>query len=277
MGRSQAETRRLMTQAELYGRVTRRFLEDAGISTGMKVLDVGSGAGDVAYLAAEIVGPTGQVVGIDANAVVLATARERARAEGLDRVTFVEGDYQTATLDDDFDAAVGRFVLTHAEDVIEALGAIARHVRPGGVAAFAEADLTTGLGYVQTLPPGAIRSAWDWSVEAMRRAGLRINMAPVLREAFVEAGLGEPHMFLHAPLGCRADWPGYDVDAETMRSLLPVLEKLGIATSEEVDADTLAARYRAEVVRTGIPFMMLPLVTAWGQKSATASSAKSQG
>ena len=57
MGRSEAETRRLMAQHRLYGPFTRRLLEDAGIEEGMKVLDVGSGAGDVALLAAELVGP----------------------------------------------------------------------------------------------------------------------------------------------------------------------------------------------------------------------------
>jgi len=45
-----------------------------------------------------------------------------------------------------------------------------------------------------------------------------------------------------------------------------LLEKFGIATAAEVDAETLAARYRAEVVRTNFPFMLLPLVTAWAHK-----------
>ena len=71
MGRSEAETRRLMAQHRLYGRFTRRLLEDAGIGEGMKVLDVGSGAGDVALLSAELVGPTGSVVGVDQDPEVL--------------------------------------------------------------------------------------------------------------------------------------------------------------------------------------------------------------
>ena len=46
LGRSDAETRRLILQHQLYGRFTRQFLTAAGITAGMKVLDVGSGAGD---------------------------------------------------------------------------------------------------------------------------------------------------------------------------------------------------------------------------------------
>ncbi len=54
MGRSEGENRRLIHQAQLYNPLTRRFLIEAGIGSGMRVLDVGSGAGDVALLLAEL-------------------------------------------------------------------------------------------------------------------------------------------------------------------------------------------------------------------------------
>src|SRR3954452_6741406 len=75
LGRSAAETRRLILQGDFQAPYTRRFLLDAGIEVGMRVLDVGSGAGDVALLAADLVGPQGSVVGIDVNPRVLDTAR----------------------------------------------------------------------------------------------------------------------------------------------------------------------------------------------------------
>jgi len=268
LGSSEAETHRLQVQADLYGSVTRRFLEDAGIVAGMKVLDVGSGAGDVAFLAADLVGPTGAVVGVDVDPTVLATARTRAERERRDNVVFVEGDYTSVALDTDFDAVIGRFVLTHARDASAALRTLVGRVRPGGVVAFAEAEITPGLGYVQAGPSALFRSVWEWSRELFRRAGLDGSMAPVLCRAFMEAGLGAPHLFMHAPMGCGAEWPGYEMDAELMRSIVPVLEKFGIATAAEVDAETLAARYRAEVVRTNFPFMLLPVVTAWAHKPA---------
>src|SRR5215204_5640520 len=71
LGRSDHETARLQRQAQLYGPLTRRLLVEAGIGSGMRVLDVGSGAGDVALLVAEMVGPMGQVVGVDTNAHIL--------------------------------------------------------------------------------------------------------------------------------------------------------------------------------------------------------------
>src|SRR6185312_7869154 len=139
MGRSEAETRRLMLQSALYGDVLPRFLQDAGLCQGMTVLDVGSGAGDVAFTAADLVGPTGRVVGIDSNPAVVATARQRAADERRDNVSFVAGDCRSADLAQAFDAAVGRFVLMYTGDVSATLQAVVDQVRPGGVVAFAEA------------------------------------------------------------------------------------------------------------------------------------------
>lgn len=61
MGRDEAEARRLIQQARLYEPSTRWLLERAGLRPGMRVLDVGSGSGDVALLARELVGPEGSV------------------------------------------------------------------------------------------------------------------------------------------------------------------------------------------------------------------------
>ena len=64
-GHAQRELDRLSLQARILEPYTRRLFVDAGISTGMRVLDVGCGSGDVSMLAGEIVGPSGQVVGVD--------------------------------------------------------------------------------------------------------------------------------------------------------------------------------------------------------------------
>src|SRR5712691_4803629 len=78
LGHSDRELTRLRVQARLVNPITRRFLVEAGIAPGMRVLDVGSGVGDVAFLAAQLVGDTGEVVGTDRSAAALAVARGRA-------------------------------------------------------------------------------------------------------------------------------------------------------------------------------------------------------
>ena len=93
LGHTDAELKRLATQARLIDPITRRFLVSAGMKEGMRVLDVGSGAGDVAILLAGLVGPTGEVVGTDAGAeAAIDAAEKRVRASLLANVTFRHGD-----------------------------------------------------------------------------------------------------------------------------------------------------------------------------------------
>ena len=142
LGRSEAETRRLILQSRFHNPFTKWVLEEAGITRGMKVLDIGSGAGDVALLAAGLVGPEGSVVGVDLNPSVLEVARERASRAGLANVTtFVEADAGSPELGQDFDAVVGRFVLQHLPDPAATLRVLSGRVRPGGIIAFLEMNL----------------------------------------------------------------------------------------------------------------------------------------
>ena len=102
VGRSPEETERLKDQERFYGPITKRMLTDAGMHEGMHVLDVGCGAGDVALLAAELVGETGRVTAIDVNPDILVATRQRVAALGVNHIDFVEGDVRTHEFDDQF-------------------------------------------------------------------------------------------------------------------------------------------------------------------------------
>jgi ubiquinone/menaquinone biosynthesis C-methylase UbiE len=90
-GHSPQEMARLEAQARIIDPITRRIFEAAGIAPGMRVLDCGSGAGDVAFLAAELVGSSGAVVGVDRSASALETATRRAAERGLSNVASAKG------------------------------------------------------------------------------------------------------------------------------------------------------------------------------------------
>jgi len=146
VGNSDAEIARLQQLGELLQPSTRQVLREAGVAGGMSVLDVGCGPGSVSFLAAELAGPTGAVVGIDNNPAMLVTARAHALASGAPIVSFLEADLTElgaeGWLEPGFDAIIGRLILLHVPDPAALLRTLARHLRPGGVTVFQEPDLT---------------------------------------------------------------------------------------------------------------------------------------
>ena len=264
LARDEEETERLIRQARIYDGLTRRLFTEAGIGNGMKVLDIGSGAGDVALLVAELVGPDGYVIGVDVNAEILARARARARETGLANVEFIAGDARTLDLPDDFDALVGRLVLMYMADPAAALNHLTGRLRPGGIVAFEEADLTLYRSLAHAKTP-LVNQLCEWLLEAFERSGAHMEMGVDLYRTFVRAGLPEPALHLEAVMGGSETWAGYPYIADSFRSLLSLLEEFGIATPEEVDVKTLAERLRKECIAVKRPLILLPHVTAWAR------------
>ena len=262
LGRSDDEHARLTEQAGFLRPLTERFFRRAGIGPGMTVLDVGSGVGDVAFLLAEIVGPTGKVVGVDMDGTALEKARTRAAQAQLRHVEFVQGDIRTTALSGPFDAAVGRLVLLYCADPAATLGRIATHVRPGGIVAFQEMEMDT------VAARGAYRDSTLGRVvetiyQTFAAAGVRIGMASELRHTFVKAGLGEPELLGEFVVGGGPDFAGYPWLANTMRSLAPMAKKLGIPLEPLGDLDTLALRLRVEAADESRDFWSPPYVGAF--------------
>ena len=114
-----AEDERLIAQGRLFDPLTQRFLRQAGLAPGMRVLDLGSGAGNVARLAAELVGPDGAVVGIERDPAAVELARRRTDAPNVE---YRVGDAETLDgVEGGFDAVVGRLVLMYLKDPAAAL------------------------------------------------------------------------------------------------------------------------------------------------------------
>ena len=264
MGRSEEETSRLIEQSQLYDGVTRRFLQEAGLDVGMKVLDIGSGAGDVALTAAEIVGPSGSVIGVDMNPDILCTARERATALGYTHTEFVAGEASEVELDTDFDLIVGRLVLLYVPKPVDLLRRLVTHLKPGGTVAFQEPALSFYRAMTSDDTP-LLNNMVEWGLGVFEQTGANISMGFDLFGVFTEAGLPAPKLDYHAPMGGPEDWPGYEYLAASFRSILPLIEKFGIATAEEIDVDTLANRLWKEVSETKRPLMLPPHITAFAK------------
>src|SRR5262245_58518228 len=154
----------------------------------MRVLDLGSGAGDVALLVGELVGPTGSVLGLDRSPQSVARASERARAAGAAHVRFAVADLHHVVEPGPFDAIVGRFVLMYFRDPCAVLRRLVRLLRPEGAVAFVE--LLLGSRCVPPIPE--TDEAFRWVYETIERAGIAVDVGPRLWQVFQAAGLPVP-------------------------------------------------------------------------------------
>jgi SAM-dependent methyltransferase len=238
--------------------LTRSLFLEAGLSPGMRVLDVCSGAGDLAFLAQEIVGADGQVTGFDSSATV-AYASDRASFRNLTNVEFVDAGPEDLPFGQDFDAIVGRLVLMYRRDPVADLRSLVRCLRPGGLVVFQELDMLPG----KTVPPApVIDDVRAWLLDVFARAGIELEMGPRLYSAYTGAGLPAPQMRVDGFIG-GADSVAPALVANVAAMLLPQAEALGITSAEEVQIDTLEERMRADLARTG-GVMSTPLVIgAW--------------
>lgn len=118
--------------------INHRLVADARLQPGLRVLDLGSGTGYPALLAGDVVGSEGSVVGIDLAESMLAVATRKAKALGMQHVTFRTGDVTTLPFDaGSFDAVISRFCLMFLPEIPKALKEILRVLKPGGYVAAA--------------------------------------------------------------------------------------------------------------------------------------------
>ncbi|MEA2991922.1 MAG: hypothetical protein QOD40_842 [Alphaproteobacteria bacterium] len=265
LGHSDPEIKRLARQNAFYGDTTETLLRSAGLAPGMRVLDIGCGGGDVSLLAAELVGPSGFVLGIDRTEEAIGAARRRAKAEGARHVRFAVTELEAFSADAPFDALIGRFVLMYLPDPAATLRLLIRHLRPDGIVAFQEMDMRTARS--QPLAPLFQRCA-DLHATAIECGGFETGMGSKLFATFQDAGLPPPRVIVGSRGEGGPDSPGYELMAANVRSALPMLERHKVTTAAEIGIETLADRLRAEAL-DGAKWLMFPLlVGAWARVSA---------
>ena len=264
LGSSDAEHGRLIRQAMNLAPLTERLFREAGIGSGQRVLDVGSGVGDVSMLVARLVGPSGEVVGIERDSRSLARARSRAASAGLVNVTFVECDVSQTQSGETFDAVVGRLILEFVPDPVAVLHCLSHLVRPGGVIVFQE------VSYAPLLALSAHLPLWSASVylarETIQRSGANPEIGVALHRYFQEAGLPPPITRMEMLLGSEPDFILWVYDL--LCSLRPQIQKHNVSLETLGGFETLPARLQSEVVasKTVVPYVAL--VGAWSRKLA---------
>ncbi|MBV8930095.1 MAG: class I SAM-dependent methyltransferase [Mycobacteriaceae bacterium] len=262
LGHADVEMQRLLLQAHLYDHDTEHALRRAGLRPGMRVLDVGCGPGDVSFVAARLVGATGTVLGIDAAKEVIGMARARAGERGLSNVSFEQATADEVAVDDPVDAVVGRLILMHMPQPVATLRRLAGLLRPGGLIAFCEPDLSA----VRSAPDTPrFRAVANGIVSAFRALGLDPEFGNTLHSLFLCAGLPPPHLALAAPMGGVNDTEIFAYAMEVWRLMLPVAEELELVTDDIADIDNLLPRWQEEAAAVGAVITMPPMITAWSR------------
>jgi SAM-dependent methyltransferase len=216
-------------------------------------------------IAAERVGPTGLVVGIDRAPAAVATATARAQRAGYSWARFEHSDLYQFQPDQPFDGIVGRFVLLHIPDAVAALRRFGKFLTKGGVVAFIEMDIDQA-GAVPDMP--LLSQYLAWIVATYRQVGVEPNMGSRLYGAFRAAGF-TPRMTGMTRIESGPDSVVYQFAAETLASLLPAVEKYGIATTAEIGIETLAERLRNAAIAGDHCIFMPRIIGAWATKPAT--------
>jgi SAM-dependent methyltransferase len=247
MGHTDRERRRLALQAAVLNPLTDSFLRRAGVSAGMRVLDLGCGIGEVSLIAARLVGPHGQVHGIDLDPAALEIAQGRIRSAGHDHVTFEQVDLVDHSPSGRYDAVIGRHILIHTKDALATLKNAAAMLRDGGLLAFQEYDLSWYPRGFPELP--LMFQVEEQIVEFFRRAVPRPNIGTQLFYLMQEAGLPPPECRAECIMDGGPHSPIYEWIAETVITLSSRFQALGMPPLANTDGAALARQLREEALQ----------------------------
>lgn len=263
LGSDDAEIARLDGQAGSIAGATEALLRAAGIGGSMRVLDLGTGLGHVAFQVADLLEPDGSVVGVDQAERLLEIAERRRAAAGVKNVEFVHSDARTFSASEPFDAVVMRLLLFHLPDREAVLRRSLEALRPGGTMVLVEFD----IGVMRTEPETPlVESVRVWIEAAFRSAGADPRIGAKAGQMLRRAGCADVSTFGIQPYFAPSDPIGPRLCAGVTRSLAPQIVAQGIADEAELGLETLQARIAEQVAERDAVIMPPAVAGAWGTR-----------
>jgi SAM-dependent methyltransferase len=218
---------------------THETLARSGLGPGMRVLDIGCGAGDPSLTAAALVGPGGEVVGVDRDTALVELATLRASGAELANLEFVAAELRTFEPPGQFDALIGRFILRSLPDPVASLRRLTPAVVSGGIVAFIDTDWIAA----RTTPAvPLVDEILQLIRETMHRSGIALDLGPRLWRILQPIGVRDLDLRIDARAEPAPATAATALLAETVHGLLPMMERFGMARPAELGVDTLATR-----------------------------------
>ncbi len=259
-GTSPEEQRRL---SHLNRLLNAGSVKEMALTGGERVLDVGSGLGQLTRAIAREAGPRGRVIGIERSVDQIAEAQRQAADAGEERlVEFRAGDVSAFPLTDDewgsFDVVHGRFILEHVPDPLAVVRAMVRAARPGGRIVLEDDDHDILRAWPE---PDGLRPVWEAYIRSYRLAGNDPDIGRKL-PALLHAAGAEPKRTTWLYFGACAgdpDFPGY-VD-----NLAVVIEgaRASMLAEGGVDAATIERALASVRALTELPDAALWYARCW--------------
>ena len=188
--------RRLHLLHKIYAPAGRRVLLEAGLREGMRAVDFGCGVGAVSRMLAEIVGPSGSVVGVDVDQAQLKEAANWCAGGGLRNCSFIAASAESTGLPrNSFDLVYCRFLLLHLPDPVTCLREMREILKPGGVLVVEDGDLRSA-GSIPASAQDEFARLFS-RFEALR--GLNYSIANDLYHMVRDAGFADPRVDIHQP------------------------------------------------------------------------------
>ncbi len=237
-----------------------RLLKKAGIGPGQRVLDLGCGGGAVSRLAAELVGPEGEVLGVDRQARALARAQALTEEAGLKNVSFIEHDLSEALPGTEpFDAVIARRVLMYLPEPEAALKHAFTALKSGGVVAFQEMNATgTPLRSGDFTLHDQV-NGWIW--QTIEKEGGHLDIGLTLPAMLRRCGFSVEYV------GADAEVEGFSGSmVPIVRAIVPRIAHHLKLSEEELGLDTLQQRLDEERDRADSVYVRNLTFGIWAQK-----------
>jgi ubiquinone/menaquinone biosynthesis C-methylase UbiE len=210
---------------------TAALFQRAGLSPGMRCIDLGCGGGEVTFEIAGLVAPGGSVTGVDMDAIKLGLARRKAAQSGLGHVEFRQLDVADWDEPGSYDAVYCRVLLQHLSQPVDLLRRMWAAVRPGGVILVEDADFD---GWCCHPPNEGLDFFVRTYQQVLQRRGGDHALGRKLYGYFLAVGIPRPQVALVQSV--RTEGEGKTLAWSTLEATAEAIASERVATREEVTA-----------------------------------------